>query len=69
MFGLPNSKFEYRSTKQIRIPNDQNFKQVLNIRIYNFEIVSYFACLREAVSAKAGISYFGFQGLDDAIHS
>jgi hypothetical protein len=41
----------------------QNHQTLLfeTFRIWSFEIVSNFACLREAASAKAGISRFGFK--------
>jgi len=53
---------------EIRIPkletnskNNQNLKKFETFEFVIFDIVSKFACLREAASAKAGISCFEFQ--------
>jgi hypothetical protein len=56
---IRNSNVEIRNNSKIRISNHQN-KRVSNFVFGSFEFVSDFACLREAASAKAGISCFEF---------
>ena len=64
--------FEIRISKSETNPNVQNSKFVnfylfRTFEIWSFEIVSNFACLREAASAKAGISCFEFERSSNSI--
>jgi len=57
-YEIRNPNIEIRS--KFRFSNDQICKMlfqclVFNLEFRSFEIVSNFACLREAASAKAGI--------------
>jgi hypothetical protein len=51
-------KFEF---SKIKISKLSCLESRLGGKIWSFEIVSSFACLRVAASAKAGISCFGFR--------
>jgi len=62
--GEYRAKRPFRTNpKQIRIFKIQILEALLfrAFEIWSFDIVSNFACLREAASAKAGISCFGFR--------
>jgi len=57
---IRNPNIEIRNKSKIRITECS--KENVSIFVFGiFEFVSDFACLREAASAKAGISCFGIQ--------
>ena len=62
-FGVEKSEIRISKSEtnsNFQNPNSLNFL-FGTFKIWSFEIVSNFACLREAASAKAGISCFGFE--------